>query len=384
MPVQTFIIVSTVCSLAAWLAVLLLPWGPWRVREVLEDAAREAGDHAPAMDDLTVLIPARNEAALIEETLRALAEQTLQSQNESERLRVIVVDDCSQDGTAEAARRVPGLWLTVLTGQSLPAGWAGKLWALEQGFRQVDTRYTLLLDADIQLEPGVIVDLLNIARGCDRSLVSVMASLPMQNFWEALLTPAFIYFFKMLYPFHLANSPSRRFASAAGGCMLVDTRVLRAIGGFEPIRGALIDDCALAARFKSGGYHTWTGLSRRVISRRRYHGLGDIWDMVARSAFTQLRYSSLLLLATTLALVVLFWAPFLGLLAGKTWTQLIGAGAYLLMTLTYLPTIRFYRLVWLWALALPLSATLYLGMTWSSALRYWRGSRSTWKQRTYN
>ncbi|MCC6955734.1 MAG: glycosyltransferase, partial [Anaerolineales bacterium] len=293
-------------------------------------------------------------------------------------------DDCSQDGTAEAARRVPGLWLTVLTGQSLPAGWAGKLWALEQGFRQVNTRYTLLLDADIQLEPGVIVDLLNIARGCDRSLVSVMAALPMWNFWEALLTPAFIYFFKMLYPFHLANSPSRRFASAAGGCMLVDTRVLRDMGGFEPIRGALIDDCALAARFKSQGSRTWTGLSRRVISRRRYHGLGDIWDMVARSAFTQLRYSSLLLLATTLALVVLFWAPFLGLLAGKTWTQLIGAGAYLLMTLTYLPTIRFYRLVWLWALALPLSATLYLGMTWSSALRYWRGSRSTWKQRTYN
>lgn len=373
-----------VISLAAWIVILLLPWGPWRTREILEEmSAISEIDYDRSLDDLTVLIPARNEAEFIQETLEVLAYQTQKSVKPAAGLRVIVVDDCSHDGTAAVARRVSGLRLMVIEGQPLPEGWAGKLWALEQGLCGVETHFTLLLDADIRLEPGVLFDLIQVAEHQNRALVSVMAALPMQNFWEKLLTPAFIYFFKMLYPFALANGPDRRFASAAGGCMLVETNALREIGGFKSIREALIDDCTLASRIKSSGYHTWTGLSHKVKSMRRYRSLAEIWNMVARSAFTQLRYSVFLLSATTLGLIGLFWGPFLGLSAKSFWLLLTGAFTYLVMISTYLPTIRFYKLSMLWALVIPVAATLYLGMTWTSAMRYWRGSKSTWKERTY-
>jgi hopene-associated glycosyltransferase HpnB len=294
------------------------------------------------------------------------------------------VDDCSSDGTAEQARRVPGVSLTIVEGQALPPGWAGKLWALEQGVRIVRTRYTLFLDADIHLQPGAAAALLGLAERRQRPFVSVMAELPMRSSWEKLLIPTFIYFFKMLYPFNLANGPSRRFASAAGGCILLQTDLLAQIGGLASIRGALIDDCTLAARVKSQGFRTWTGQSRRVVSRRGYGGLSEIWNMVARSAFTQLRYSLPLLLITTLGLAALFGGPLLGMLSSIAWVRLAGLSAFLAMALTYLPTLRFYHLNLLWALGLPLSAALYLGMTWTSALRYWGGVRSRWKDRTYS
>jgi hopene-associated glycosyltransferase HpnB len=298
------------------------------------------------------------------------------------------VDDCSSDGTSEAARTIPGLALTVVRGTPKPADWAGKVWALEQGLHHVRTRYTLMLDADIRLAPGVISKLLRIAQGrardnTQRQLVSVMATLPMSSFWEKLLCPAFIYFFKLLYPFALANSRDRRFGSAAGGCILLEMKVLKAIGGLESIRGELIDDCALARRVKRAGFRTWTGQSRLVESRRRYAGLGEIWDMVARSAYTQLRCSPLILILTSLVMLALFWGPPLGLLAADPATRLAGMGAWTLMALTYLPTLIFYGLSPLWALSLPLVGGLYLGMTWTSALRYARGVRSQWKGREY-
>jgi len=376
----------TAAALLAWLTVLLAPWQAHRTRERVEaDAA------APrALADVTVLIPARDEAAVIARTLAALRVQ-------GEGLEAIVIDDQSSDGTAEVCARVAAetpasaLTVRVVAGGALPSGWAGKLWALEQGLALVHRPFTLLLDADIELAPATIPALLRIAEERRTALASVMAQLHCDSLAEKLLTPAFVFFFKLLYPFALVNDPRRRTAAAAGGCMLARTEALRAIGGFASIRGALIDDCSLAAALKRGGGAIWLGMSHSVRSLRAY-GVRDFWQMVARSAFTQLGYSTYLLVAVTLLMLVLLIAPPALLAAGLLESDArhatailapLAASAWLAMSAVYWPVARFYRLWPVWTLALPVSAALFLLMTWDSAFAYWRGTRAKWKNRRY-
>ena len=354
-----------------WLGVLAAPWRPWSTRERLE-ARRENAD----LSDVTVLIPARNEAPVIARCLYALGAQ-------SQDLRVVVVDDQSTDDTPAAIPTLPTLRLELVSGQALPDGWAGKLWALEQGLQRVQTPLTLLLDADIVLGPGMLATLRAHLLEQRLDLVSVMPWLHMQGFWERLLIPAFIFFFKLLYPFRLANSSSARFAAAAGGCILLRTEALHRVGGFAGLRDSLIDDCTLARRFKAAGRRTWIGLTRSVWSLRRYRRLREIWDMVARSAFTQLRYSTTLLLACTVIMLASFWGPVVAVAVGEGVARWIGLAGVLALCACYVPTLRYYRLNPLWAVFLPIIGTLYLAMTWSSALRYWCGVRSRWKGRTY-
>jgi len=357
-----------------WWGVLLLPWAPWRIRE------RLTGDTTalpPDLSDTTAIVPARDEAATIEQVLRALVAQ-------GRGLRVVVVDDRSGDGTAAAAQRVATPGLEVVTGQPLPRGWTGKLWALEQGRRRVTTPWTLLMDADVVLAPGALGALRARLDQEGARLGSLMVELAMEGFWERLLLPPFVYFFRLLYPFHLANAPASRVAAAAGGCILIETRVLEEIGGFGALRDALIDDCTLARRVKSRGQRTWIGLTRSARSLRRYPDLGAVWGMVARTAYTQLRYSALLLLLCTAALAAAFWLPVAGLFAPLAPARYLAAAALVAMAASYLPTLRYYGLPALWVLTLPLAGTLFLAMTWTSAVRYWRGTRSQWKGRTYS
>jgi hopene-associated glycosyltransferase HpnB len=353
-----------------WVGLLLVPWRPWSTRERIE-----ADPHAGSVDlsEITVLIPARNEADVIGLTLAGL-------QSQGSGLQVVVVDDQSNDQTADIAASFPNT--QVISGQPLPQGWAGKLWALEQGKAHVRTPITLLLDADIQLQPGLLAALLAHKRRENRQFVSLMADLRRTSFWDRLLLPAFVYYFKLLYPFALANSGFKHVAAAAGGCILVDTEALQRAGAFASLRDALIDDCTLARQVKNAGYRIWLGLSRGVISLRPYGSLRSIHDMVARSAFTQLGYSSLLLLVVTALFALAYGLPFLLLASAQTWR--LGLLALVAMMLSYLPMLRYYHMRLAWALLLPLSAVLYLGMTWSSAIRYWRGVRSRWKDRTYS
>lgn len=357
-------------GLVIWCAILLLPWQPWRVRETIEAEP----ESAPDLGDITVLIPARNEADVIERTLAGVNRQ-------GAGLKVIVTDDQSDDGTGEKARQAGA---RVISGTPLPQGWTGKLWALEQARKAAGTKRVLLLDADIELRPGMVAALDRRMTGDDRQLVSVMAALSMSGLWEVLLLPAFIYFFKLLYPFRLSNSRFKGVAAAAGGCVLLERRALDAIGGFGALKGSIIDDCALARHVKHAGFRTWIGLSRDVISLRRYQDLGSISAMVTRSAYTQLRYSVLLLVFCTIVLVCAFWLPPAALAAGGTAERIMAGVALAAMMATYLPTLRYYGHSPAWALALPLTGTLYLGMTWLSALKYWRGIRSQWKARTYD
>ncbi len=356
-----------------WLAILLLPWRPWDSHEVMD-----AGSACPEADlsDVTVLIPARNEAEVIGTTLTSL-------KNQGRDLAIVVIDDRSTDGTVSAAKTSGIGNLRVISGEPLPADWSGKLWALEQGFRHVNTPLTLLLDADIELRPGVIQALRQKLKENHLQLVSVMAHMRMVNFWERLLMPAFVYFFKMLYPFRLSNSSFTRVAAAAGGCILLETQLIEEIGGFRAIRNELIDDCALAKRVKALGHGTWIGLTHSVRSLRSYEDLTGIWNMVARTAFCQLRYSATYLVGTTMVMVLVFWLPIVGLFFPAVVAKIISACALGALSLTYLPTLTFYGQSRGWALALPFIATLYLAMTWSSGIRYWVGSGSLWKGRFY-
>jgi hopene-associated glycosyltransferase HpnB len=230
--------------------------------------------------------------------------------------------------------------------------------------------------------------LLAAAEQRDASLVSLMAELNCTTFWERLLTPAFVFFFKLLYPFALSNDPARRTAAAAGGCMLVHTATLREIGGFAAIRGALIDDCTLAGALKRQRPPIWVGVTQSVRSLRVYAALGDFWSMVSRSAFTQLKYSTLLLLVTTALMLAVLLSPVAAVAAaaalGDTRLLAVGLLAWLAMSAAYWPVARLYRLPIVLVLTLPIAGALFLAMTWSSALSYWRGTRATWKNRAYD
>ena len=381
-------------ALAAWVAVLLLPSQSWRTRERLTPellvpdpiSGGSSSDHeTPGIDlaAVTVLIPARNEADAISATLLGLTRQ-------GSNLKVLVVDDQSDDETtaislaANAAFAAP-LDLRVIEGQTLPPGWGGKLWALDQGLVQVETDFCLLLDAEIVLAPGVLGALLDKAEQENRALTSVMARLRCQSFWEKLLVPPFIFFFKLLYPFGKVNDPSSRTAAAAGGCILIRTEVLRAIGGFASMRDALIDDCTLAARVKRAGYSIWLGLSESVMSSRAYPDFASFRHMVTRTAFTQLNYSVILLVLVLDVMAIVFIAPLVALVfSSEPWGAIAGGSAIAAMAVAFWPTIRFYRLAPAWALTLPVAGILFLVMTLESALRYWRGVTAEWKGRTYN
>jgi len=376
---MTFLLAGSAFALLAWACVLLAPQAPHRVRERLEP---DGDDTTADLTAVTVLIPARDEADVIGRSVAALAAQ-------GSGLDVVVVDDQSSDDTRGAALRAAGQYLAlrVVEGRPLPDGWAGKLWALEQGRAVVERPYVLLLDADIELAPGVVPALLAKMHALDATLVSVMAELHCTTFWERLLSPAFVFFFKLLYPFAASNDATKRTAAAAGGCMLVRADALNAIGGFAAIRGALIDDCALAAALKRHRPPIWLGMSRSVRSLRVYGELGDFWSMVSRSAFTQLRYSIAWLLVATVLMVLTLLVPLAALAVGAAAREAevaaAGGAAWLAMAAAYGPVVSFYRLPAVWAATLPAAAALFLAMTCDSALRYWRGTRATWKARAY-
>jgi len=366
-------LLATVPGAVLWLIILLLPWRPWSARERLESGA---SSQPTDLSGITVLIPARNEARGIGRTLAAL-------EGQGSGLEIVVIDDQSEDDTAGAARAAGPAGMRVIEGKALPDGWTGKLWALEQGLTGVNTKYTLLLDADIEVLDGIVDRMFELLRARDVKMVSLMATLSMVGLWEKLLMPSFIYFFKLLYPFHLANSPSSRVAAAAGGTVLIETGILREIGGFATLKDELIDDCALAAKVKAAGHGTWVGLSHSVVSHRRYPTLRSIWNMVARTAYTQLQYSPVILVGCVLALLWTFVLPLAGLFAPDPTARTAAIIAGVTAAVTYLPTLIYYRRSPAWALMLPIIGALYLAMTVDSARRYSKGIRSEWRGRVY-
>ncbi|GAA1180390.1 glycosyltransferase [Kitasatospora gansuensis] len=368
-------------SLAAWVWLTLAQGFFWRTDQRLP--APVATGRWP---EVVVLVPARDEAEVLPVSLPSLLAQRYPG-----RARVVLVDDHSSDGTGELARRLGadgGLALTVTTPPPLPPGWTGKLWALRHGVEQAGgAEYLLLTDADIAHRPDSLAALVAAAEGHRLDLVSQMARLRVETGWERLIVPAFVYFFAQLYPFRWSNKPGSRTAAAAGGCSLVRRTALERAGGIAAIRGAVIDDVNLARAVKRTGGRTWLGLAEQVDSVRPYPELAQLWRMVSRSAYAQLRHSPLLLLGTVLGLTLVYLVPpvaaVAGAVAGAWWVAGAGAAAWALMAGTFTPMLRYYGQPVAAALLLPFTALLYLLMTVDSAVQHWRGRGAAWKGRTY-
>ena len=361
-----------------WLLNLALPWRPWSTRERIEPGALPASVREP----VGVLIPARNEAGTIARMLAALRHQAGIA-------RIVVVDDRSDDDTAAIAASIAaaGPAVRVVNGSETPASWSGKLWAQQQGLERLDTPLLLLLDADIELAPGLLDALHEKLLREQLDQISIMAELPAESLPERLMLPAFIYFFKQLYPFAWVNRHDRPFAAAAGGCVLLRREALLEAGGFAAWRDCLIDDCELAARVRARGGRIWLGLSHSVRSLRRHPDFESVLETVRRTAYIQLRQSTLLLGLVVVLMLLLFALPPLalavGLLSGRTGLLAAGAIGWLLMTVAYLPQVRFSRLRPAWALTLPAAAMLFLRATIESALRHHFGRGADWKGRRY-
>ncbi len=358
-------------SFAVWAYLLSAHGRFWQAGPVLTPAM-------PAnTPPVTVVVPARDEAESIGEALRSLL-----AQDYSGALRVILVDDGSTDGTGGIARRLDDARLTVITGEPRPAGWSGKLWAVSQGVDAAESDLILMTDADIVHDAAHVATLVARAERGDLDMVSEMVALRCEALAERALVPAFVYFFQMLYPFPRVNDPLDATAAAAGGTILIRRRALDRIGGIALIRDTLIDDVALAAAVKKGG-KIWLGHSALARSVRAYPGFGDIWRMIARTAFTQLRFSALILLLTVLGMALVWFVPVLAALLGHGWGQVFGLVAWLGSTASLLPTLNRFGVSPAWALALPLIAAFYTAATIGSAIAHWRGHGAVWKNRTY-
>jgi hopene-associated glycosyltransferase HpnB len=371
-------------SLLIWCVLLFARGGFWRARP----AAPLASAPRDAWPAVAAVVPARNEADVI-----AQAVSTLLAQEYPGPFHVIVVDDHSTDGTADAARAAAlGLQcperLTVLSAKPLPSGWSGKVWAQSQGIEAVRTLglpadFLLLTDADIGHPADAVTQLVARADAEQRDLVSLMVRLRCDSFWEKALIPAFVFFFAKLYPFSWVNNPRNKTAAAAGGCMLVRRTALEEAGGIESIRAELIDDCSLAARIKhrgEGRHPIRLDVAARSVSLRPYDNWREIWNMIARTAFTQLHYSAWLLAGTLAGMAIIYLIPPVAALALgphglPAWL------AWAAMCCAYAPMLRYYGRSPLWAPFLPLVALFYVGATFASAVRYWRGKGGQWKAR---
>ncbi len=329
-------------------------------------------DFRPEVD---IIVPARDEAHTIGPVIASLV-----SQDYAGTFRVTLVDDNSTDGTAAAAGTAANL--RIVRGQPKPAGWSGKLWAVAQGVAATTAPVLLLTDADIVHDRRHLSSLVAKLLQSRLVLVSEMVRLNCTSLAERALVPAFVYFFQMLYPFARVNNPRSGIAAAAGGTMLIRREALEQIGGIDSIKQALIDDVTLAQALKKTG-PLYLGHSGLATSIRPYPHFRDIWRMISRTAFTQLRYSLVLLLFTILGLTLVWWVPVWEMLFGTGWRAACGSVAFLLALVSYLPTLRRYRLSPLWALALPAIALFYMAATVGSALSHWFGSGANWKNRAY-
>lgn len=387
---MTLLILASL-SLLIWLYLLGWRGGFWQ-------ADQRLAENLPKLityPSIIAVVPARNEADVLPVSLKSLLGQEYPG-----KFSIILVDDRSTDGTGKLGREIAenidqSERLTIISGEPLPGGWSGKLWAMEQGIEYIKKLsimpdYLLFTDADIKHHPTNLKELTTKAVSENLDLVSLMVLLRCESFWEKFLIPAFVFFFQKLYPFAWVNNSTNKLAAAAGGCILIHYNALERMGGLPTIRQTLIDDCSLAAAVKSSqpGTKIWLGLTDKTCSLRDYPSLKSLWDLVARTAFTQLNYSLLLLLGTVAGMFLIYLMPPLGTIWGIFMRNYAVTGvsflAWLLMAIAYSPTVKLYRRSPLWVVTLPAIAGLYTLMTIDSALRHWQGRGGGWKGRVYS
>lgn len=379
-PVLTLPLIGALVVLLIWLVIVFGRGRFWSVRNHLLPASR--GEYRPVR--VCAVVPARNEADTIARTVTALLRQKFNGT-----LHVIIVDDHSVDQTATIATRAAEAIgrraaLTVIRGEPLPEGWTGKLWAVSQGLKEAHAfspDYLLLTDADIEHCSLTISTLVAKAEREQLALTSLMVRLHCCTLPEKMMIPAFVYFFFLLYPPRWIANPDARTAGAAGGCMLVRPDALARTAGMESIHGEIIDDCALAKAIKGSGGSVWLGLADASSSLRPYDSFRKIFKMIERTAFNQLKHSTLLLIGTIVGMLLTFVLPIALLLSRSPAATVLAIVAIGLMVRSYLSMVLYYRLSPMWSLALPASACFYLWATFKSAWNFWWGHGGQWKGR---
>jgi hopene-associated glycosyltransferase HpnB len=369
-------------SLLIWLYLFFLNGHFWQIW--IADADGRTVPLLERWPSVVAIVPARNEAVNIEATVKSLTQQDYRGS-----FSIAVVDDHSDDGTGDLARKAAADSgshdaVEVLEAPQLLAGWTGKLWALQAGIDAAAVKHVdffWFTDADVVHGPEALTQLVSRAEHEAYDLTSLMVLLQAETFAEKLVIPPFLYFFLMLYPPRWIANPEARTAGAAGGCMLLRQSALARVGGLATIRSEVIDDCSLAREVKKNGGRIWMGLTRKSMSLRRYVGFGELLNMIARTAFTQLNYSTLRLLGTLLGLLLTFGAPVVLALSTNPKVWLPALLAWCLMSASFLPTIVFYRLSPIWSPFLPIAAIFYAYATFLSAVRYWLGRGGQWKGR---
>lgn len=372
-------LIATV-PLAVWIYLFFARGNFWQLQE--DTADPKPLGHWPRV---VAIVPARNEAETIARAVASLAKQDYPG-----KFSILVVDDHSDDGTATLAMKAAqesgtADRVSIFTAAELPRGWTGKVWAMNEGVRIASDKppkFFWFTDADVVHAPDTLRRLVSRAEKDSLDLASLMVLLQAKTFFERLLIPPFLYFFLMLYPPRWIADPRARTAGAAGGCILLKRAALERIGSMEAIRSEVIDDCALARAVKKTGGKIWMGVTRASVSLRSYGNFSEIRDLIARTAFTQLRYSFFLLLGTLLALLVTYVLPVVSFFTGEDPGWFLAATAICLMAVSFGVTVRFYNLKFLWALTLPIAALFYAYGTCVSAFRYWFGRGAQWKGRS--
>ena len=364
-------------SLATWAYLLAGRGRFWQAGPTLSVRTRQDGP------SVAVVVPARDEADGIEAAIRSLL-----AQDYAGPLRIFVVDDGSTDGTGDIVRAIGDARVDVIAGTEKPPGWSGKLWAVSQGVAAARAwgfdGFVLLTDADIVHDPAHLGSLVAHAEADGRDLVSEMAALRCETAAERALVPAFVFFFQLLYPFARAADPGSRTAAAAGGVVLIRNRTLERIGGIDAISGELIDDVALARAVKRSGGRIWLGHATGARSRRAYGRPADVWRMVSRTAYVQLRFSPVRLGATTVAMALVWLVPPVAAVwGGRPATRAMGGAAALMGAASFVPTLARFGLSPARALLLPPIALFYMAATIGSAVDHHRGRGVRWKGRAY-
>jgi hopene-associated glycosyltransferase HpnB len=370
-------------SLLIWIVLAFFRGAFWELSAFDDDVARH--ESPQSWPRIVAILPARNEAETIRWTVESVVAQDYPGE-----IKLVVVDDHSEDDTATIAQRAAQQGdaagrVTILQAAPLQPGWTGKLWAMQQGIQEAESAapdYFWFTDADIVHAPDTARRLVERAGSQRLDLASLMVLLQAKTFPERLLIPPFLYFFLKLYPPRWIADRKSRMAGAAGGCVLLRKEALQRMGGISAIRGEVIDDCALARAVKRCGGAIWMGLTRKSVSMRAYTSFAELRDLIARTAFTQLRYSALLLAGTTAGMLLTYQLPIVLSFHSQPVVWRMSLAAWALMTITYLPTVRFYRLSPLWAPVLPVAAAFYSYATVLSALRYWLGRGGRWKGRS--
>lgn len=369
-------------ALGIWVYLVFARGNFWWLRDFDDDITPH--DELKRWPRVVAVVPARDEAATIGRAVESLARQTYDGE-----FSMVVVDDHSQDGTGEFARHAAieagaAERIQVREATPLPDGWTGKLWALNEGVAraaETSAEFYWFTDADVEHAPDTLRRLVSRAERSGLDLASLMVLLEARTAAERLLIPPFLYFFLKLYPPRWIADPKARTAGAAGGCILIRREALERIGGIAAIRSEVIDDCALARAVKGGDGRIWMGVTRASASLRSYGSFGEIRDLIARTAFTQLRYSAVALMGTTLGMLLTYIAPIAIAFAPGKAAAAGGIAAWVLMTVSFVPTLWHFRISRYWALLLPAAALFYTYATCVSAARYWAGRGGHWKGR---